>query len=72
MWCYGLSDGIVIRKKTRPAADSVSSRLPNAAWFIARYDQCDEIKKYGMGGAHGMDGGEMRVYRVVDSLEEGA
>lgn len=64
MWCRGLSDGIVIRKKTNPAADSVSSRLPNAARVIATYDQCDEIEKYGVGRAHRMNGGEIRVYRV--------
>jgi hypothetical protein len=64
MWYYGLSDEIVIRKKTKTAADSVSSRLPNAARVIATHDQCDEIEKYGMGGTHGMDGGEIRVYRI--------
>jgi hypothetical protein len=64
MWRSGLSDGIVIRKKTQPAADCVSSRLPNAARVIATYDQCNEIEKYGMGGAHGMNRREIRVYRV--------
>jgi hypothetical protein len=64
VWCCGLSDGIVISKKTKPAADSVSSHLSNAARIIATYDQCDEIEKYGMGGAHGTNGGEICVYSV--------